>query len=104
MAATRGSCPKCNSPLTVEELSPIPASCPVCNVELRVVLKAEWVYTALAVAVGAALAALQGAASIVFAFKTLMYTAVVLMLIKLNRWELHLPIKILPVPDYRLWH
>jgi uncharacterized protein (DUF983 family) len=99
----RGHCPNCNSPLTADELSVNPPICPTCKAELQVLIKANWVYAVLSVAVASIIAGLQGYESIVFAFWVLIYGTIVLFLIKFYRWELHLPIKIVAVPNCQLW-
>jgi hypothetical protein len=68
-----------------------------------VLIKANWVYAVLSVAVASIIAGLQGYESIVFAFWVLIYGTIVLFLIKFYRWELHLPIKIVAVPNCQLW-
>jgi len=93
----RGYCPKCKTPLTVDELRVNRLICPGCKTELRALIKANWVYAVLAVAVASLIAYLQGYQSIIFAFWALIYGVVILALIKFFRWELHLPITIVAV-------
>jgi hypothetical protein len=99
----RGYCPKCNAPLTAVELRVNPPICPGCKTKLQVLIKANWVYAVLSIAVASLIASLQGYGSIVFAFWVLIYGTIILFLIKFYRWELHLPIKIVAVPDCQLW-
>jgi hypothetical protein len=98
-----GYCPKCNATLTVDELRADPVICPSCKAKLQVSLKGNWMYTALSVALASVTASLQNYASIAFGFWVLIYSAIILFLIKFYRWELHLPIRLIAVPDYRLW-
>ena len=56
----------------------------------------------IAAAVAVVIGKLQGYESIVFAFWGLIYWTVILFVIKFCRWELHLPIKIVTIPDCRL--
>jgi hypothetical protein len=100
--AIRGKCPKCNSPLTGDELRVDPLICPACKTRLQVLIKGNWVYGVLSVAIASVIAHLQGYESIVFAFWVLIYATIVLAIIKIYRWELHLPIKIAEVPNYQL--
>ena len=95
-------CPKCNAPLTADELRVNPPICPGCKTELQVLIKANWVYAVFSVAAASLIASLQGYGSIVFAFWVLIYGTIILGLIKFYRWELHLPIKIVAVPDCSL--
>jgi|ERR1019366_7525677 hypothetical protein len=99
----RGNCPKCNASLAADELRVSPPTCPYCKTELQVIIRANWVYAAVSVAVASLIASLQGYKSIVFAFWVLVYGTIILGLIKFYRWELLLPIKIIAVPDYQLW-
>jgi hypothetical protein len=69
--------------------------------ELQVLIRWQWIYLVLSAAVGAMIAYAQGYASIVLAFWALIYTAVILFIIMFYRWELHLPIKIIELPDCR---
>ena len=97
------NCPKCNHPLATEELRINRPVCPSCKTELQVLLKGNWIYGVLSFAVAALIAHLQGYQSIIFAFWVLIYATIILFFIKFYRWELHLPIRIVPVPDCRLW-
>jgi hypothetical protein len=99
----RGYCPKCNAPLTTDELRVSPPICPGCKTELQVLIKANWVYAVISVAVALLTASHQGYKSIVFAFWVLVYGTIILGLIKFYRWELHLPVEIIAVHDLRLW-
>ena len=99
----RGYCPKCNAPLTADELRVNPPICPGCTTKLQVVIKAEWIYTILSFALALIIATLQGYESIIFAFWVLVYGTIILFLIKFYRWELHLPIRIIAMPDSQLW-
>ncbi len=49
------------------------------------------------------IAGFQGYKSIVLAFWVLIYGVIILFFVMFYRWELHLPIKIIAVPDCRLW-
>ena len=100
--AIRGKCPKCNSPLTPDELRINPPVCPGCKTTLQVLIKAEWAYTVLSFAVALVIGCFQRYESIVFGFWVLIYAAITLLIIKIYRWELHLPIKIVEVPNYQL--
>jgi len=97
-----GNCPKCNAPLRAEELLVDPPICPTCKAKLQVLIRANWVYAVLSVAVASVIASVQGYQSIVFAFWVLIYATIILFLIKFYRWELHLPIRIMEVPDCQL--
>lgn len=99
----REKCPKCKAQLTVDELRIIPAICPVCKAQLQVLIKANWIYMVLSIAIACAIAGIQGYKSIVFVFWVLIYGTVILFIIKFYRWELHLPIKVIAVPDCELW-
>ena len=77
--------------------------CPGCKTELRVLLKAGWAYTLVSLTAGVAIAYLRGNESIILAIMALFYGVVILGAIKIYRWELHLPIKIVKKPDYRLF-
>jgi|ERR1019366_3356887 hypothetical protein len=100
--AIRGKCPNCNSPLTGDELRVDPLVCPACKARLQVLIKAEWTYTVLSFAVALVIGCFQRYESIVFGFWVLIYAAIILLIIKIYRWELHLPIKIAEVPNYQL--
>jgi hypothetical protein len=99
----RGNCPKCNAPLTAEELRVEPPICPTCKAKLQVLIKANWIYAVLSLTAASGIAKVQGYQSIVFAFWVLIYATIILFLIKFYRWELHLPIKVVEKPDYRLF-
>lgn len=99
----RGNCPKCNVVLTAEDLRVNAPICPRCKTTLQVIIKVEWLYTILSFALAWVIASHQGYQSIVFAFWVLIYAAIILFMIKFYRWELHLPIKIVAVPDCQLW-
>lgn len=79
------------------------AVCPACKAELRVVLKANWAYTVVSLAAGVVIAYLRGNESIILAMWAMVYGVVILGAIKIYRWELHLPIKVVEKPDYRLF-
>jgi hypothetical protein len=99
----RGRCPKCGAPLTVDELRVSPVVCSCCKTELRVLIKANWAYTVVSFTIGVAIAYLQGRESIILAIWALVYGTVILALTKIYRWDLHLPIKVIEKPDYRLF-
>lgn len=99
----RGRCPKCDAPLKVDELRVMEAVCPLCKTELQVLIKANWVYTVVSLSAGVAIAYLRGNESIILAIWAMIYGVVILGAIKIYRWELHLPIKIVQKPDYRLF-
>ena len=101
--SVRGRCPKCDAPLTWDELRVSPAVCPRCKTELHVLIKANWVYTVISLTIGVVVAYLQGLESIILVILALGYGMVILALIKIYRWELHLPIKVVEKPDYRLF-
>ena len=96
----RGRCPKCDALLTEEELRVDLALCPHCKTELHVFLKAGWLYAAASYTIGVVIAYLQGHESIILGVWGLVYGTVILALITFNRWELHLPIKVVEKPDY----
>lgn len=87
----------------LDELRVSPTACPSCETELKVFLKANWVYTVLSCSLGLVVAYFQGYESIVCAFWALFYAMVILLAIKFYRWELHLPIKIVEKPDLSLF-
>lgn len=95
----RGRCPKCDAPLTEDELRVSPTVCPCCKAELQVFLKANWAYTVVSFTIGVVIAYLQGRESIILGMWALVYGTVILALIKIYRWDLHLPIKIVEKPD-----
>lgn len=99
----RGNCPKCNSPLTGDELRVDPLICPACKTTLQVYIKANWIYTILSFALAWVIASRQGYESIVFGFWVLIYTVIILFFIMFYRWVLHLPIRIVEVPNAQLW-
>lgn len=99
----RGRCPKCDAPLTMDELRVMEAVCPLCKTELQVLIKANWAYTVVSLIAGVAIAYLRGNESIILAIWAMVYGVVILGAIKIYRWELHLPIKIVQKPDYRLF-
>ena len=99
----RGSCPKCRFSLTEEELRANPPVCPSCKAKLQVVIKANWIYAVLSLGLAWVIASSRGYESIVLAFWALIYGTVILAVIMFYRWELHLPIRILEVPDCQLW-
>jgi len=99
----RGRCPKCDAPLTVNDLRVMEVVCPLCKTELQVLIKANWVYTVVSLTAGVAIAHLRGNESIILAIWAMVYGVVLLGAIKIYRWELHLPIKIVKKPDYRLF-
>jgi hypothetical protein len=99
----RGHCPKCNAPLTADDLRVAPPTCPTCKTKLQVVIKAEWTYTILSLVLALAVAGIQGHESIGLGFWVLIYAMIILFIIKFYRWELHLPMKILEVPNYQMW-
>ncbi len=99
----RRRCPKCGAPLTVYELRISPTVCPSCKTELQVFLKANWVYTVVSLTIGVVVAYLQGHESIILGMWALFYGMVILLVIKIYRWQLHLPIRIVEVPDCRFW-
>lgn len=99
----RGRCPKCNAPLTVDELRVSPTVCRSCETELKVLFKAGWVYTVVSCTIGVVLAYLQGLESIILGICGLFYGLVVLGVITTYRWELHLPIKVVEKPDLSLF-
>jgi len=68
-----------------------------------VFLKANWVYTVVSCTIGVLVAYLQGHESIILGIWALFYAMVILLVIKIYRWELHLPIKVVEKPDYRLF-
>ena len=77
--------------------------CPGCKTELQIFLKANWAYTVASLTIGVVVAYLRGHESIVLGIWALFYGMVVLLLIKVYRWELHLPIKIVEVPNCSFW-
>jgi O-antigen/teichoic acid export membrane protein len=87
----------------VDELRVSPTVCPRCKTELQVFLKANWVYTVVSLTIGVVVAYLQGHESIILGIWALFYGMVILLVIKIYRWELHLPIKVVEKPDYRLF-
>ena len=99
----RGRCPKCDAPLTADELRVSPTLCPGCKTELQVLIKANGVYAVVSLTIGTLVAYLQGHESIIFGLSVLVYGTVILALIKIYRWELHLPIRIVEIPDCRMW-
>lgn len=96
------TCPNCDGPLTANQLRVYPLICPHCETKLQVHLKANWAYTVLSLAIASLVACLKGYQSIDFIFWTVMYAAAVIFLIKYYRWELHLPIELVVVPDLRI--
>ena len=102
-ALIRGRCPKCDAPLTVDQLRVMELVCPGCKTELQVLIKANWAYTLVSLTAGVAIAYLRGNESIILAIWALFYGMVILAAIKIYRWELHLPIKVVEKPDYRLF-
>ena len=101
--SVRGRCPKCQTPLTVDELRVSPTACPSCKTELQVFFKAGWVYTVVSCATGVVVAYLQGYESIILAILSLFYAMLILLVVTIYRWELHLPIRVVEKPDYRLF-
>lgn len=99
----RGRCPRCEARLTTEDLRVNPTVCPACKAELHVCLKANWAYTVVSLTVGVVIAYLQGHESIILALWALFYGMVILVAIKIYRWELHLPIKVVKKPDLSLF-
>jgi hypothetical protein len=99
----RGRCPKCNAPLTVDELRVSPTVCPGCKTELQVLLKANWAYPVVSYTIGVVVAYLQGYESIILGILALFYGTVIFGSITIYRWALHLPIKVVEKPDYRLF-
>lgn len=99
----RGRCPKCDAPLTGDELRISPTVCPCCKTELQVLLRANWVYPLVSYTVGIVVAYLQGHESIILGIWALFYGTVIFGSITVYRWELHLPIKVVEKPDYRLF-
>ena len=99
----RARCPKCGAPLGEDELRASPAVCPCCKTDLKVFLKANWVYAAVSLTLGILVAYLQGQESIIFGILALVYGTVIIAVIKIYRWELHLPVKVVEKPDYRLF-
>ncbi len=102
-ASIRGRCPKCDAPLTVDDLRVMKGVCPACKAELQVFLKVGWAYTVVSLAAGVVIAYLQGHESIILAIWALFYGVVILCAITIYRWELHLPIKVVEKTDYRLF-
>jgi hypothetical protein len=102
LVSVRGYCPECKTPLIEDDLRRNPVICPGCKTKLQVLIKANWIYAILAVTIASVLARLQGYDSIIFAFWVLIYATGILFLIKFYRWEFHLPIKIVTVPNGRL--
>ena len=101
--SVRGQCPKCGARLTLEDLRVDPVVCPACKAELRVFLKSNWAYTVISYSIAVFIAYLQGHKSIILGMWALFYGVVILGAIKIYRWELHLPIKVVEKPDYRLF-
>ena len=101
--SVRGYCPECNARLTEDDLRVDPVICPGCKTRLQVLIRANWVYAIVSVAIAALVARLQGYDSVSFALWVLIYGTAVLFVIKFYRWELHLPVKIVTVPNSRLW-
>ena len=99
----RGRCPKCDAPLSVVELRLMELACPACKAELQVLLKANWAYTVVSLTAGIAIAYFRGNESIILAIWAMVYGVVILGAIKIYRWDLHLPIRIVEKPDYRLF-
>lgn len=87
----------------MDELRVMEAVCPLCKTELQVLIKANWAYTVVSLIAGVAIAYLRGNESIILAIWAMVYGVVILGAIKIYRWELHLPIKIVQKPDYRLF-
>lgn len=103
LVSIRGRCPKCDAPLRVDELRVSPTVCPSCKAELQVFHKANWVYAVVSLTIGVVVAYLQGHESIILGIWALVYGTVIIAVIKIYRWELHLPIRVVEKPDYRLF-
>jgi hypothetical protein len=88
-------CPQCSTRLTEAELRALPLECPSCRTPLRVVLRANWAYTVVAILLGLLLAWLQGSKSILFAGATLIYASLILFIMKVYRRELGLPARVI---------
>lgn len=101
--SVRARCPKCDAPLTVDNLRVSPTVCPRCKTELKVLYKAGWMYTVVSLTIGVVLAYLQGEESIILGLCALFYGAVILGVITTYRWELHFPIKVVEKPDLSLF-
>jgi hypothetical protein len=89
--------------LTEDDLRGDPLICPSRKTRLQVIIKANWVYAVHSLAIASIVARLQGHDNVVFAFRVLIYGTAILFVIKFYRWELHLPVKIMTVPDARRW-
>ena len=98
----RGRCPKCGVPLTVEELRASPTVCPSCKTELQVFLKANWVYPVVSYTIGVVSITFKATRAL-FWSGALFYGTVIFGSITVYRWVLHLPIKVVEKPDYRLF-
>lgn len=96
-------CPQCAAPLSADDLRPMRLECPRCKTELQVFIMANWVYGVLAFGMACAIATIQGHESIIFAFYVILYTTIILVIIKVHRFELRLPMRIEEVPNSRLW-
>jgi hypothetical protein len=87
----------------VDELRVSPTVCPGCKTELQVLLKANWAYPVVSYTIGVVVAYLQGYESIILGILALFYGTVIFGSITIYRWALHLPIKVVEKPDYRLF-